>query len=513
MSDQSRSFPDRPSLRFLKLEARRRLAAGEFPTLHDAQLAIAREHGLSSWTALKQFVSESQPRRAESGLGHVRWVVSRFADAGGQAWTPPGEEELREHFDESFLSRITPGRLVTTLASSARAGRLRDEVTVSLDRPPVVRAQAGGMQIQAAAATVPPHRLTGLRMYRVSDSITDARVCAPSSDTAGEVPAAAAAVAEEVFGELALPGLSLAAGGGDGSPWVLARGWADLDRDEPLRTGHRFPVYTITMLITAVAVLRLVADGRLDLDGPANDHLRTIRLADDAVTVRELLSHTDSVDRPTPAFAETARDLIDLTGPVLACSGTRGTVSRGGGGYATLGQLIADVTGWSYPDAAARLVLGPLGMSGSWFPERWPEVGSDAVTGYQVADDGSFRPAQPEVAAVPAAQGLWATAEDLVRFGTGWSSLLPPALAREALRPQVWPEDMPRAAVGLGWFVNESLGVAGSPGGGRGGSASLVIRLHGGQAHVALTNRQVPIEPVNGRIIRTIYDRPNWPDE
>src|SRR5204862_6459750 len=27
-----------------------RLAAGEFETLHDAQTAIAREHGLSSWT-------------------------------------------------------------------------------------------------------------------------------------------------------------------------------------------------------------------------------------------------------------------------------------------------------------------------------------------------------------------------------------------------------------------------------------------------------------------------------
>jgi hypothetical protein len=64
MSDQSRQFPRQPSLRYLKLEAKRRLAAGEFSTLHDAQLAIAREHGLSSWTMLKQHVesqTESQP--------------------------------------------------------------------------------------------------------------------------------------------------------------------------------------------------------------------------------------------------------------------------------------------------------------------------------------------------------------------------------------------------------------------------------------------------------------------
>jgi hypothetical protein len=51
-----RELPQSPSLRHLKLEAKRRLAAGEFPNLHDAQLAVAREHGLSSWTALKQHI-------------------------------------------------------------------------------------------------------------------------------------------------------------------------------------------------------------------------------------------------------------------------------------------------------------------------------------------------------------------------------------------------------------------------------------------------------------------------
>ena len=52
MPDQPRPLPGQPSLRYLKLEARRRLAADEFTTLHDAQLAIAREHGQPSWTAL-----------------------------------------------------------------------------------------------------------------------------------------------------------------------------------------------------------------------------------------------------------------------------------------------------------------------------------------------------------------------------------------------------------------------------------------------------------------------------
>src|SRR5579875_1934557 len=88
MSDQSRSFPDRPSLRYLKLEAHRRLAAGEFARLHEAQLAIAREHGLSSWTALKRLVA-GQPDPEGPAVEQLRWVVSRYAQAGQPDWRPP----------------------------------------------------------------------------------------------------------------------------------------------------------------------------------------------------------------------------------------------------------------------------------------------------------------------------------------------------------------------------------------------------------------------------------------
>jgi CubicO group peptidase (beta-lactamase class C family) len=508
MSDQSRSLPGRPSLRYLKLEARRRLAAGEFPTLHEAQLAIAREHGQPSWTALKELIGDSQPDPEGAALEHVRWVASRFAGAGRPDWSPPGEEELGEHFEESFLSRITPRRLVSNFSLLARGGGLRDEVTVLADRQLFVRALAGDVQIQAGTTAEPPHRLRGIMAHRVGDAVTDARVAAPPADVAGEVPEEAAAVAEEVFGELGLPALALA-GSGDGTPWELARGWSDLDRGEPLSTAHRFPVYTITMAITATAVLRLVADGRLDLDGPANDRLRTVRLADDAVTVRDLLSHTDGVDNLRPMFAETAADPAVLAGSVLACSGARDTVTKGNGGYAALGTLIADVTGQPYQDAAAGLVLGPLGMSSSWFPARWPEAGARAITGYELNKEGSFRPSLAEVGTVAAALGLWATAADLVRFGLGWSSLLPAALAREALRPQARPLGDTMPAAGLGWSINESLGVAGHAGRGRGASASLVIRLDSGQVYVAMTNRSIPIESVNGRVFRAIAGDPD----
>jgi CubicO group peptidase (beta-lactamase class C family) len=265
----------------------------------------------------------------------------------------------------------------------------------------------GGLQLEAAVAADPPHRLTGLRLFPLGERVTDPRVAAPSTRTSGEVPAAAAAVAEESLAELGLPGLGLAgapgeARAGDGSGWVAARGWASLggaslggaslDGLVPLTPDHRFPAYSVTKLITAPVVLRLAADGQIGLDDPAAAHLRTIRPADETVTVRDLLTHTAGVQNPGEMFADHVPDLVTLVGPVVASAGPRGTFSYSNGGYALLGQLVADVTGSTYPDAAARIVLGPLGMGGSWFPASWPDAG--AVTGYHLGGDGSRPPGQ-----------------------------------------------------------------------------------------------------------------------
>jgi len=58
--------------------------------------------------------------------------------------------------------------------------------------------------------------------------------------------------------------------------------------------------------------------------------------------------------------------------------------------------------------------------------------------------------------------------------------------------------------MGLGWLLNEPKDLGGHAGGGPGAAVSLIIRLGTGQPSVALANRQVPIEPVNARLVRRI---------
>ncbi|MCI2422539.1 beta-lactamase family protein [Saccharopolyspora sp. K220] len=499
MSDQSRALPDRPSLRYLKLEAKRRLSAGEFATLHQAQLAIAREHGLSSWTALKEHIEAAGP--VSHALTQVRWIMSRFAAAETPQWSPPDEEELRQHFDDRYLSLVPPDWLIRMFSTLAE--RLREDLADVRAEPLRLRARLADLRVEAATEADPPYRLHQLQFYPLEKKVNDPRVAAPPTSTSGVVPEEATSVAAASFAELGLVGLIVAGATGDGSVWVTARGWANLDQHEVLRPEHRFPAHSITKLITATTVLRLVADGRVRLDEPANAYLRTVRLADDAVTVRELLSHTGGVDNPASMFADHVPDLVSVTGPVAACSGTRGTFAYGHGEYALLGQLIADVTASRYEQAATRMVLEPLGMTNSWFPHSCPAT--EVVTGHRLTDEGVFEREPTQVSIVPAAGGLWTTAADLVRFGLAWSSLLPDALAREALRPQAERNDGPGGQAGLGWMLVLPKDIAGHPGAGPGSSASLIIRPGlaspgGGQPWVVLTNRRVLVEPINERL-------------
>jgi hypothetical protein len=87
MTGSARTLPARPSLRHLKVEARRRVKSGEFPALFEAQLAIAREHGQSTWAALKALVCGRAPHGrgtrhpAASGLAPQRGKTQPRAQA------------------------------------------------------------------------------------------------------------------------------------------------------------------------------------------------------------------------------------------------------------------------------------------------------------------------------------------------------------------------------------------------------------------------------------------------
>lgn len=206
MPDQPRPLPGQPNLRYLKLEARRRLATGEFGTLHDAQLAIAREHGQPSWTALKQLIDRRLDELGHPALAQLRWVISRFGAAGTPGWAAPADGELRQHLADGQLREHLTGDVLdryldhdmTSKAVTAltRLAALRREgLVVVQDDPLHARALASGLLLEAEAEPEPPHRLTRLGMTAVGSQVSDARVTAPPTSSSGAVSVAAAETA------------------------------------------------------------------------------------------------------------------------------------------------------------------------------------------------------------------------------------------------------------------------------------------------------------------------------
>lgn len=108
---------------------------------------------------------------------------------------------------------------------------------------------------------------------------------------------------------------------------------------------HRFRWASPTKLVTGLAVLRAVEDGRIDLDEAAGPP---------GSTVRHLLAHASGL----PFEGETA----------IARPGTRRIYSNPG--FDRLGALVADRDGVTVTDALRQRVLEPLGMTGTELVDR-----------------------------------------------------------------------------------------------------------------------------------------------
>lgn len=338
-----------------------------------------------------------------------------------------------------------------------------------------------------------------------------AQVAALLGNGTPAVAAAGEAVAlddlESLMAEHQVPGVSLALLGADGSVRTHTAGVLAVDTDRSVTPQTLFQVGSISKHVTAFATLRLVAEGRVALDDSIDAHLTSWHLdeldaAPGAVTVRHLLGHTAGLARhrsvgfPPGGEVPTLRDLLEGTGAVSTPRVRRqlvpgSTFRKSSTHYWVLQQLLEDVTGEPFQDLAHRLVLAPLGMTGSSFDQDFPRTsGRPVALGHHVngvAMEGGWRER-----AHLAAAGLWTTAEDIAKLARQVrasllghdGALLPRAVAQELLATH------PGSFYGLGTIVDDTgsdaeFGHGGEPAGYWNLSLS---HLGSGVGLVALTN-------------------------
>ena len=253
---------------------------------------------------------------------------------------------------------------------------------------------------------------------------------------------------------------------------VGTMGVQDLEQRRPVTADSLFRIASMSKAFTALAILKLRDEGRVDLDSPVEAYVPELRgwrypTSDSPrIRVRDLLSHTGGLvtdnpwgDRqqmlPEDAFTQMLRDGV----PMSRSPGLAHEYSNFG--YALLGRIITNVSGQPYDRYIREQIMLPLGMTSTVY-----EIGDSPLErrsiGYRWENDRFVREPDMPHGAFGAMGGVETSASDYAR----WTAFLLDAWpARDG--PETGPirrSSVRELAQGLNFIqTNERAGIAGGP--------------------------------------------------
>jgi len=217
-----------------------------------------------------------------------------------------------------------------------------------------------------------------------------------------------------------------------GSVVVLeeAYGYASREHQVLNTTSTVFNIASIGKPFTAVAILQLREQGRVDLHQPLGTYLPQFPNAyiHDSITIHQLLTHTSGLPLwPSETFNQNSKfeyqtldDYLVLYDTIKVDRSKVGQRSYSNAGYIALGFIIEAISGMSYTDYLKQHLFDPLGMrkTNVW---QLTEIIPHAAVGY-------IRPASKtdwwkpnyhlNIGGSPAG-GAYASSGDLIRFFNG----------------------------------------------------------------------------------------------
>lgn len=247
---------------------------------------------------------------------------------------------------------------------------------------------------------------------------------------------AASAIAQDAriraFGEFAreamkvqkMPGLSVAVMHGD-FRWSGGFGYADVENEVPARADSSYRMASVTKPMTAVAVLKLVDEGKVDLDAEVQTYVPHFPRKPHKVTIRQLLAHQGGISHYRDYMKEgrirepkSTREAIEIFADfdLVAEPGTAYRYSSYG--YNLLGAVIEGASGKSYGEYMTENVWMPLGMMSTRMDDPRALV-AHRVTGY-VLEDGKLRRSEyVDISSRFGGGGTRSTVDDMIRFIEG----------------------------------------------------------------------------------------------
>ena len=214
--------------------------------------------------------------------------------------------------------------------------------------------------------------------------------------------------------------------------WAKGYGWADEKEKRAVTTSTLFEPGSISKSLNGVGVLKLVQEGKLDLDADINTYLRSWKFPYDSlskekkITLKQLLSHTAGLSvHGFPGYDRNSKiptlpEILDgkppaNTAPVRSVFEPGLRYQYSGGGTTITQLVIEDVTKQPYEVFMYNNVLKPLGMIHSSYAQP-PADGKmkSVATGYR--RDGTEVENKFHVYPEKGAAGLWTTPTDIGKY-------------------------------------------------------------------------------------------------
>ena len=286
-------------------------------------------------------------------------------------------------------------------------------------------------------------------------------------------------------------------------------GYADIDAKRQLDPESSFRLASVSKQFTAMGIMLLKEQGKLDYDDDIRQHLPGLPY--EGITIRHLLHHTGGLpdyvtwfhlhwdtDKPL-AERKTAfnRDVVEQFSihqpDILFSPGERWDYSNTG--YVLLGHIIEQASGQTVQEFLQKHIFQPLQMNDSQaFSTADDFMGSKRVHGFAYLADGMGHEANDWsfMNGMVGDGGIYASARDLLKWDQALynEALVKQATLNEAFAPGK-TNDQQKTDYGFGWIVSweDDQLVEVSHSGGWVGFLTYIVRdLKNKRTMIVLTN-------------------------
>ncbi|MDB5275409.1 MAG: serine hydrolase [Ferruginibacter sp.] len=155
-------------------------------------------------------------------------------------------------------------------------------------------------------------------------------------------------------------------------------GYTDIDKKTPVTTQSAFRIASMTKSFTAMAILKLRDEGKLQLDDLVEKYIPEMKgqhyLTSDAApaTIRNLLTHAAGFPEDNPwgdrQLAVSDNEMLAMIKKGISFSNVPGIAYEYSNmGFAMLGYIIKKVSGQTYEKYITSNILLPLGMTHTYW--------------------------------------------------------------------------------------------------------------------------------------------------